>query len=84
MTMIFAKPTLFDTILKLLGKKRAYGIPKKSEPYVYRTFEPESFLRALRRPAAVPPPAGWFYKEDFTNAGTYPATQPKGASSARK
>ena len=65
MTIKFTEPNIFDKILESFGKKRAFKVPEKDKPYAYHTIQPENFLRALLRPANVPPPPGWFYREDI-------------------
>lgn len=68
MTLIFREPNLLDKFLLLFGKKRAYKIPRQKverQPHDYCTLQPENFFRALMRPANVPLPSGWIYRDSF-------------------
>jgi len=49
MTIVPPKFTIWDKLLKKLGKKRGMKIPKHSHPYDYIIAGKESFLRALFR-----------------------------------
>lgn len=71
MTITLRSANIFDKILKMFGKNRAFYVPKQNGRYFYQRAIPESFLRALLRPANKSLPAGWFYLHEFLD-GTAP------------
>jgi hypothetical protein len=84
MTIKFKEPDIFDKILQTCNKKRAYKAPGRSGPYTYNTIQPESFLRALFRPADVSPPAGWFYRDDIVGDNSILNTKGKSDESKKQ
>jgi len=61
MTITLRSANIFDKILKMFGKNRAFYVPQQNGRYVYQRAIPESFLRAFLRPAHTSLPANWFY-----------------------
>lgn len=68
MTITLRSENVFDKILKMFGKKRAFYVPRQNGRYLYQQAIPESFLRAFLRPAHRYPPTGWFYLSELLDA----------------
>jgi hypothetical protein len=63
MTIKIPKPTIFDNLLRLLGKKRGVKLPleayEKYGQYVYAKASKESFWKALIRSKNTDLPKGY-------------------------
>ena len=58
-------PGLLERVLKLFGKRRAFSISERKEPYLYQVPKPESLIQTLLRPADAPPPAGYYFFDEL-------------------